>query len=67
MLYWQVSEPSSAPVILGAGLKFSSTDLHRRVSSRDESRKFKMYCLYLQQPPIQWVPGLPSGPKVAEV
>jgi hypothetical protein len=65
MLYWQVSEPSCAPAILGAVLQFSSTDLHRCVASRDESRKLKMYCLYLQQPPIEWVPGFPSGTKAA--
>ena len=65
MLLWQVSEPSCAPVILGAVLQFSSTDLHRRASCRDESRKLKMYCLYLQQPPIQWVPWFPSGTKEA--
>jgi len=65
MLYWRASEPSCAPVILGAVLQFISTDLRGRVSSRDESRKLKMYCLYFQQPPIQWVPGFPSGTKVA--
>ena len=39
MLYWQVSEPSCAPVTLGAVLQFSSTDLRRRVSSRNESEE----------------------------
>jgi hypothetical protein len=65
MLYWQDSEPSCAPVILGAVLHFSPIDLHCRVSSRDESKKLKMNCLYFQQPPIQWAPGFSSGTKAA--
>ena len=64
MLCWRATEPSFPPVILGAVLQFSSTDLRRRVSSRGEPRT---YCLYFQQPPIQWVRGFPSGTKAAGV